>query len=63
MKDEITVELWIATNRVGSKETKKIRVEREDWERLSGAERHEYMWEELLNQNACMYEWGFREIP
>lgn len=54
---EMIVTLWARTDRVGSKATRQVKVDREDWEAMNPLERDEYMQEELWNGG--LVEWGY----
>ena len=63
MKDEniVEIEVWVATDRVGSKSTRTMKEDRESWEQMSDDEKGVAVWDFV--QERCMYEYGWREKP
>ena len=56
--DEITIRLTVSTDRVGSKTTRDIKFNREDWLDMTDAEKDLEMQDELWN----VISWGYEEI-
>lgn len=59
MSDTIKIELYARTNRLGSKDTANIEVDREDWESWDQQTKDEMMFE-ALNEHG-LFEWGWIE--
>lgn len=56
--ETIYVTLWARTDKVGSKCSHKIKVDRADWDAMSTTERDEYMMEEFWNSG--IVDWGYQ---
>lgn len=55
-------EVWLATWRVGSKETAEVEIPDEDLEGLGGEERERFICEWMEGEIHQLYEWGWREV-
>lgn len=53
------IKLWASTKYVGSKSTREIEVDEEEWNTMCDAEKDELMLEEFWNSN--IVEWGWEE--
>lgn len=52
-------ELWVATNKVGSKCSVTLEIPDEDLDGMTDIEIDKYMWEEFQDQCTVLYEWGY----
>jgi len=59
MSEYITIEIYARTNRVGSKDTADIEIDREEWEAMSDSEKEERMFQKMVDNN--LFEWGWNE--
>lgn len=58
MNDNVNIEVWVSTDKIGSKRFNVIVFNREDWKSMSQTEREEVMINEVWN----MAEWGWKII-
>lgn len=59
MSNTVTVEVFIQTNKIGSKCTDTIEFDREEWDAMSEEKRDEACRDVAFN----MGEWGWKEKP
>ena len=52
-------EIWIETNKVGSRCTAEIEEDDEVWNEMTDMEREEYMREVLLDNCGLLFDWGY----
>ena len=53
------VEIWMATDRVGSRMMRTVEFDDEEWAELSEDERYEYVWA-VIQENGWI-SWGWNE--
>lgn len=53
------IKLWASTKYVGSKATREITVDDDEWAEMSESDKDEFMLEEFWNSN--IVEWGWEE--
>ena len=54
--DEITIEVWVSTWKVGSECKAEITVDREEWEEMTTEERDEICFDAAQS----VFEWGYK---
>jgi len=56
-KDNVTIEVWVETDLVGSLVSTTVEINRDEWEHMPILDREQRMREEMLG----MIEWGWKE--
>lgn len=55
MSDNITVAVWIETNRVGSRQVREVVIDREEWDEMSDDDKDTMLHETMED----MLQWGW----
>lgn len=57
MSEKVKIKMWVTTDRVGSKSTRTLEFDREDWDVMSDLEKEEAVHDELWR----VISWGWEE--
>jgi hypothetical protein len=59
--ETIAIEVSVQTNRVGSRVSRVIEFDLDDWNRMPADEREKRLFEALTDEN--LIEWDWKELP
>jgi hypothetical protein len=57
VSEKVKIKMWVTTDRVGSKSTRTLEFDREDWDVMSDLEKEEAVHDELWR----VISWGWEE--